>query len=180
MSQLIRFGIVLGTICLVATLVLALTHEITKPKIDEELRFEENMALKAIMPYADSFNENQIDEIEYFEARKGKSLVGYCIRVTGNGYNGFMRMIVGIDLNGIINGVEILEHQETPGLGAKVNEIRPEEKEPYFLAQFKGKQASEIAVKKDIDAITGATISSRAVTVAISTTVAEFLAKVKR
>ena len=180
MNQLIRFGIVLGTICLVATLVLAVTYEITKPKIDDKLKVEEEAALKAIMPGADSFNENQIDEIEYFEARKGKSLVGYCIRVTGNGYNGFMRMIVGIDLNGIINGVEILEHQETPGLGAKINEIRPEEKEPYFLAQFKAKQARTVAVKKDIDAITGATISSKAVTVAISLTVTEFLAKVKK
>lgn len=180
MNQLIRFGVVLATICLIATLVLAVTHEITKPLIEDKLRIEEETALKAIIPDADSFNEKEADEISYFEAMRDNRLVGYCVRVTGNGYNGFIRMIVGIDLNGEIQGVKILEHQETPGLGSKINEVLLGEKEPYFLRQFKGKQARSVAVKKDIDAITGATISSRAVTVAISLTVSEFLAKVKR
>lgn len=180
MNQLLKFGIILGTICLAATLVLAVTYEVTRPKIEEQMKIEEQEALKAILPEADNFAAKTANGIDYFEALKGSDVTGYCVKVTGAGYAGYMRMIVGIDTNGIIKGIRILEHQETPGLGAKINETSPGEKEPYFLRQFKGKQARTIAVEKDIDAITGATISSRAVTDAINKTVGEFLAKVKR
>lgn len=180
MNQLFKFGITLSLICLLATLVLAVTYEITKPKIEEKERVEEEAALKAIMPEADSFKKKTIEGIDYFDALKSETLVGYCIRATGNGYSGFIKIIVGIDLNGVIKGVEVLEHQETPGLGAKIREIRPGEKEPWFLRQFKGKSGKTMVLKKDIDAITGATISSKAVTDAVNKAVNEFLSKVKK
>src|SRR3989338_1796166 len=100
MNQMIRFGLILAVICLTATLVLAVTYQVTKPKIDEELRVEEAAALKIILPEADSFNAKSLDGIEYFDALKGGNLIGYCIRVTGVGYNGFMRIVVGIDTAG--------------------------------------------------------------------------------
>lgn len=180
MNQVVKFGVILGAICLAATLVLAITYEVTKPKIDAEFKREEKAALEAIQPDADSFTEKSVDGIEYFDAMKDGKVVGYCVRTTGTGYNGYIRMIVGIDKTGVIKGVEIIEQYETPGLGAKIDEIRPGETEPYFLKQFKGKSAMTIAVKKDIDAITGATISSKAVTDAIRGTVEEFLKKVKK
>jgi len=180
MNQMVRFGMILGIICLAATLVLAFTYEITKPKIEAQRKAEEEAALKKIIPGADSFQEKTQGDIDYFEARKNGALAGYCIRVTGMGYGGYMRIIVGIDPDGVIKGVDILEHQETPGLGAKINEIRPGESEPYFLKQFKGKQARTVTVKRDIDAITGATISSKAVADAINKAVNDFLSKVKR
>jgi Na+-translocating ferredoxin:NAD+ oxidoreductase subunit G len=180
MNQMAKFGMILGIICLAATLVLAVTYEVTKPKIEAELKTEEQAALKNIVPSADSFEAKSIGDIEYFDALKDGALVGYCIKVTAAGYSGYMRIIVGVDTNGIIKGVNILEHQETPGLGSKINEVKPGDTEPYFLRQFKGKQARTVAVKKDIDAITGATISSKAVTDAINRTVSEFLLKVKR
>ena len=179
-NQMVRFGVILGVICLAATLVLAATYEITKPKIDAELKKEEQDALKEIIPEADNFINDSVDGIEYFKAEKNKSLVGYCIRVTGTGYNGYIRCIVGIDKNGIIKGARILEHYETPGLGAKINEVKPGETQPWFLRQFEGKPAKEIFVKQNIDAITGATISSKAVTDAIRDTVSKFLSKVKK
>ncbi|MDO8535857.1 MAG: RnfABCDGE type electron transport complex subunit G [Candidatus Omnitrophota bacterium] len=180
MSQLVKFGLILGVICLAATLVLAVTYEVTKPKIEKQLNTEEQDALKAIIPSADSFNEKTLDGIDYFEAFKGKTLVGYCVRAVGNGYGGYMKIMAGVDPNGTIEGVAVLEHNETPGLGAKINEIKPGESEPWFLKQFKGKPARTIAVKKDIDAITGATISSKAVTNAIRETVDDLFIKLKR
>jgi electron transport complex protein RnfG len=180
MNQMVRFGIILGVICLAATLVLAVTYEVTRPKIEAQLKIEEQAALKQIVPEADSFEAKSAGDIEYFDAMKNGALVGYCIKMTGVGYGGYLRMIVGIDTKGIIKGVNVLEHQETPGLGSKINEIKPGEGEPYFLRQFKGKQAQTVAVRRDIDAITGATISSKAVTDAINKTVSEFLLKVKR
>ena len=97
MNQIARFGMVLGVICLLATLVLALTYQVTKPKIEEQLKKEEQAALKAISPYTDSFREKSIDGINYFEALKGGKLQGYCLRITANGYSGFIRLMAGID-----------------------------------------------------------------------------------
>ena len=176
MVKLIRSGLVLAAFCMIAALVLAVTYEITKPKVGEQLKREEESVLRSIMPSADSFSEKTLDGIEYFEALKGKAVVGYCVRVAGSGYNGYIRMIAGVDLNGTIQGVAVLEHNETPGLGAKINEIRPGESEPWFLKQFKGKNVGTIAIKKNIDAITGATISSMVVTEAINKTVSSFMA----
>ena len=124
-NQMARFGMIIGAICLAATLVLALTYEATKPKIEAQLKAEEQEALKKIMPDAGSFNHKTADDIEYFEAVKGQDVIGYCIKVTGTGYGGYIRMIAGIDPSGKIKGVSVLEHQETPGLGSKINEIRP-------------------------------------------------------
>jgi electron transport complex protein RnfG len=179
-NQLVKFGLILGAICLAATLVLAVTYEVTKPKIEEQLKIEEQNALRTIMPSADSFTEKSLDGIEYFEAFKDKMLVGYCVKVVGSGYSGYIRIMAGVSLNGTIQGVAVLEHSETPGLGARINEIRPGDSEPWFLKQFRGKIASAIAVRKDIDAITGATISSKAVTDAIRRTVSDLLGKLER
>ena len=180
MNQLVKFGLILGVICLAATLVLAVTYEVTKPKIAAQLKMEEQSALKNIMPGADSFVEKKMGEIEYFEALSGNVPVGYCVRVTGNGYSGYIRIMAGVDMDGTIQGVAVLEHSETPGLGARINEIKQGESEPWFLKKFKGKNARNIAVKKDIDAITGATISSKAVTDAIRKTIDELFTKLKR
>ena len=175
MIRLIKFGLILGLICLSSTLVSAVTYEVTKPKVAAQLKSEEDAALKSIMPSAESFNEKTLDGIVYFEAIKGNKIVGYCVRVTGNGYNGYIKMIAGVDLNGTIQGVSVLEHSETPGFGARINEIRPGESEPWFLRQFKGKPAGTVTIKKDVDAITGATISSMAVTNAIRKTVGSLM-----
>jgi electron transport complex protein RnfG len=180
MSQSARFGLTLGAICLAATLVLAITHGITKPKIDEQAALEKTRSLKRIMPEASSFEPKAAGGIEYFEAMKDGAVAGYCVNAVGSGYAGYIRMIVGIDTKDAIRGVEILEHQETPGLGAKIAEVRPGEKGPYFLRQFRGKQARTVAVGKDIDAITGATISSEAVTDAVRDTVNEFMSRIRR
>lgn len=180
MKQLFKFGLVLGVICLTSTLVLALTYQITKPAIDKELNNEEQKALKAILPEADIFKEKALEEIGYFEALQGSKLIGYCLKVIGNGYNGFIRIIVGIGLDGTIKGVRVLEQYETPGLGARINETRPGEKDPWFLRQFAAKPAQTVEVGKDIDAITGATVSSRAVADAVRESVKRFLDKMKK
>lgn len=84
-----------------------------------------------------------------------------------DGYSGLIRIMLGVDASGRIHGVYILEHRETPGLGSKICN-------PEFLDQFKGKSLRNFtfAVEKDggdVDAVTSATISSRAVTEALKT-----------
>ena len=87
---------------------------------------------------------------------------------TKNGFSGMIKMMVGFDNNGTILNVEVLEQSETPGLGAKMTE----EGNP-ILASIKGKEASKtkLTVKKDggdVDALTAATISSRAYAEAVA------------
>lgn len=180
MNQVFKFGLVLGLICLAATLVLAVTYEVTKPIIEAQARDEETAALKEIIPDATSFVKKSSGGMEYFEAMKNGRLAGYCIKALGNGYGGYIRMVVGVDTSGVILGVRVLEQQETPGLGTQITEVKPPDKEPFFLKQFAGKDGRTVAIGKNIDAITGATISSRAVTDGVNKAVTEFLAKVKR
>lgn len=175
MNQLFRFGLILGIICLVATMVLAVTYEVTKPKIEAQLKKEEDAALREILPQADVFTPKTIGGTDYFEARRGGALAGYCLKVTGAGYGGYIRMIAGIDPSGTITGIRVLEHQETPGLGARIAEVKSGAKEPWFLAQFRGRDARTVEVPGTIDAITGATISSKAVTDAVRSAAAQFL-----
>ena len=179
MSQLLKFGFVLGIICLIATLVLAVTYEITRPKIEAQLKKEEQAALKEIIPNADYFDAKSADGIQYFEAVRAKNVIGYCLKITATGYCGYIRMIAGIDTKGVIKGISVLEQYETPGLGARIVEVKTGEGEPWFLKQFKGKIAANIYVQKDINAITGATISSKAVTDAVRDAAKTFFAKLK-
>jgi electron transport complex protein RnfG len=79
-----------------------------------------------------------------------------------------IRLLAGVDVNGLLTGVTVLEHRETPGLGAQIAHIAYGESEPAFLAQFKGKTADGLVLGKaegqgSVQAITGATISSQAV-----------------
>ncbi len=180
MNQLFKFGLILSLICFIATLVLAVTYQITSPKIEEQKRIEEKEALQVVMPQAASFGEEKsVDGIDYFEAfDQDKKLLGYCVKTVGTGYSGFIRMMVGLDRQGTIEGLEVLEQQETPGLGARIEEVRPGEKDAWFLRQFNGKKSADIELRKDISAITGATISSKAVVSAVKKTAAEFLSKV--
>ena len=69
--------------------------------------------------------------------------------------------MVGMDTNGIITHIKILSQDETPGLGAKIVEVANGESEPWFQRQFSGKKASDL--DHAVDAITGATITSKAV-----------------
>jgi len=180
MKNQVKFIFTLWVICLSVVFVMALGQGITYSKVNQEMRQREKDALAAMMPEAESFKEKSIEGIEYIEALKGKDIIGYGVKAVGQGYTGDITSLVGIDTKGAIKGVEILEHQETPGTGGKITEIKPGEKEPWFLKQFKGKIANDLELNKNIDAITGATISSRAVTDSIQKTVAEFLSKIEK
>ena len=180
MKQLFKFGLILASICFAASLVLAMTYEATKPVIDSRAKEDEAKALSgSVMPEADDFREKAVDGIEYYEAYKNKRLIGYCVKAVGSGYGGYFHIIIGVDRSGVIKGVEVLDHQETPGLGAKIVEVKEGEKEAWFLRQFRGKDAKSIALK-DIDAITGATISSKAVVDAVNRSIKGFLEKIER
>ena len=97
---------------------------------------------------------------------------GYLIMASGIGYSSVIESMVGVDTTGNIVGVKVISQQETPGLGTKIQETRYGDSAPWFTRQYIGRSAADdIRVGKDggtIDSITGATISSRALTNSIN------------
>ena len=113
----------------------------------------------------------QIETGQYYGGRLDGQFMGTAFTVvTNKGYSGPIEIVVAMDETGEkIAGVRIKSHSETPGLGANAVQIRYGEIEPWFLAQFSGLRPGEVSLKKDspegaVDAITAATITSRAVT----------------
>lgn len=99
----------------------------------------------------------------YYDATSGGTTVAYIADTSGKGYSSFIQMMVSLDTGLKIKDVNILHHGETPGLGDQVEDRK------LFLDQFKGKALQQLVLikgetKENIQAITGATISSRAVT----------------
>ena len=115
--------------------------------------------LESIFPGLTGYEESD-DIIKVYE---GDKIAGYIFIATGNGYGGTLSILVGINPDYSIRAMEVLSHRETPGLGSEITS-------DAFTGQFGGLLMDEVALSKDggkIDAITGATISSRAATVAI-------------
>ena len=174
-----RLGLILMTICLAASLVLAATYKITAPLIQAQKIDAEKEALKEILPQADDFLEKQLDNLIYYEAIKHNRTIGYVLKARSKGYSGNIDMLVGIDRDGIIQAVEILSQTETPGLGSRIVEVKQGQNKPWFLEQFKAKSATDLNMS-DIQAITGATISSRVVLEGVKEQAKIFLVAIKK
>jgi electron transport complex protein RnfG len=160
----------LVVVTLVASTALGYIYELTKEPIAAAKLAKKIRAIdQVVVPYDNNPVDDMFklpvtgseDSLEVYPANKGEEAVGYAIRtVSGKGYGGDVWLMVGLKPNGVIHDIAVLEHKETPGLGTKMAD-------PEFKDQFKGKNPSDfnIDVVKDggeIDALTGATITSRA------------------
>lgn len=173
-----RLSLVLFLICSVSAGALAFVNVATRDRIraNEEqkerilrgkaLAGEQRGGLVAFDP-----EPVQIGEGRYYIGRLDGEFAGTAFTaVTNRGYSGPIEVVIAMDKTGEkIAGVRIKSHSETPGLGANAVQIKYGETEPWFLAQFSGLRPGEVRLKKDdpdgaIDAITAATITSRAVT----------------
>lgn len=158
-KEFIKLSAILCIITLVAALLLAGVNKITAPRIAQAEKNASMQAMKQILPDADSF-EQMNDNV--FLAKKGDKRIGFCVKVITTGYGGEISMMVGIDADATVQGIEILSHSETAGLGAKIVE-------EDFKKQFRDKNPQLEVVKNEtqnpsqMTAITGATISSRAI-----------------
>lgn len=179
MKEMLRFGIILLIICFSASLVLGVTYKFTHSRIEAQQVTEEKQALDEVFLEANKFEEKNLNGKNYYLAKKDGQELGYIIRAETKGYSGTIVMLVGFDFKGEIKGIKILTLQETPGLGSKINEVRQGEKKPWFLRQFEGRAADGLDLK-GIQAISGATISSRAVLEGVKKSVTEFLTMLKQ
>lgn len=161
--------ITLLAVASVAALSLGAVYNITKAPIEAAQKKKQEEAIRQVLPAFDSLVTSKAisargtDSLSMFYAYQGDQLVGVAVNTyTNKGFSGLVRLMVGLLPDGTINNTAVLEHKETPGLGDKMQQS----KSPWSI-QFNGKNpsTSNIHVKKDggeVDAITAATISSRA------------------
>ena len=145
--------VVLGVICLVITALLALTNSATEPVIKKAAQERAEAARAEIIPDADGFELLEVEGLpeNVDEVYGTTNDVGYIFMLSPMGYGGEMNLILGMNNDGTIIDVNTLKHSETKGMGSKTAE------EP-FRSQFRGKDEK----LEGVDAITGATISSKA------------------
>jgi len=177
--DIIKNGLIMAAYSLIAGAALAFVYMKTAPVIEaqKEARTGDTVMLEVLPGMSGGFEKKgEEGGFQYWIGYRDSGrhdVGGYVFIVLGNGYTKGVPIetMVGVDPDGVITGVKILFQQETPGLGDKIQEIKAGESEPWFTRQFVGKStADDLRVKKDggvIDAISGATISSRAVTESI-------------
>ena len=150
----------LFVICLVVAGALAGSNAITARKIEELNRRNTEALMKQVLP-AEAYEEVSAEGGTVYRASSGGAAAGYVIVTAAKGYGGDVQVMTGFDETGAITNIDIVAcDDETPGLGQRV-------KERAFLDQFVGK-AEKTVLKTDVDAITGATISSTAVNQAVN------------
>jgi len=173
-------SITLFLICVVVSMLLGFTNNITKDRIAEREAMDAEIARKEVLKAAEYFEPVEKDKSVFqkisgpasiedaYIGFSGDSVAGYVFSVVTKGYGGEMKVTVGIEKSGMISGVKIGQNSETPGLGSRASE------EP-FISQLSGfAPGKPLKVVKgvknspeEIDAISGATITSRAVVNAV-------------
>ncbi|TEB14144.1 Electron transport complex protein RnfG [Pelotomaculum sp. FP] len=171
-EELIKPSLVLLLICLVVTAALAFTYQVTAPVIADINTRNANIARGEVLPQGQgSFSQvnAQLPEnvAEVYKADNGAGMV---LTTLDKGFGGQITVMVGIDSEGAITGVKVTKHSETPGLGTKAMTAE-------YLSQYQGQKAitrSAEPGETEIDAITGATISSNAIFRATETALAQY------
>ena len=174
-KDMFKLGLNLLIISAVAALLLALTNSLTASTIAQRNEQANAEARKLVLESAQDFeqvkdaktdNSKGVKVSEIYEAKDASgNTVGYTLKVLPSGYGGTIELMVGIDsANGQVSGINVVSNSETAGLGAKATD-------PEFSDQYKGKPLEELSVLKngtpgdtEIKAISGATITSTAVT----------------
>ncbi len=168
MKDMFKITMPLVVIFAVAGIIMAVTYQHTYPVRFQAEKLEKEQALKEMAPTAtDPIKPAGIWTVnnkpyEYYQATAGGKPVAAIAETAGKGYSSFIKMLVALDPDMKISDVKVLDMNETPGLGDQVLE-------KSFLDQFKGKSLSQIILvkgetKENIQAVSGATYSSRGVT----------------
>ena len=169
--------VVLFLIPFITALLLGFVNQVTAPQIEKNNEATRAAAMAELIPEAEPVQaepaevpspDKDTPAIQnIYEMQKDGETVGYCMEVLPSGFGGTLTVVVGINTDGTVAGAKVTSHAETPGLGAKA------QADPTWIPQFAGKPADgSLAVTKDggdIVPITGATITSRAVTKAVNT-----------
>ena len=184
-KYIIKLTVTLFVTCVIVAGLLGLVDNVTREKI-AAINWENTVAaMKAVVadPDATTFSDalenteamsaaalaggGTLDSV--YEVQVGGASAGYAIKVVASGSQGNIEMMVGVDGEGAVTGVSIVDNAETAGIGSKVME-----NQNGGLDQFIGKSAADgtLAVGTNVDAITGATVSSKGVTAGVNAALA--------
>ncbi|MFH1283297.1 MAG: RnfABCDGE type electron transport complex subunit G [bacterium] len=185
MKTIINYTLRLTIVSIVASGLLAYVYQTTYERIKENKEKEKVEKIKSVLPEVDNINEVERNGKIIYQGVYGGELKGTVIEVSEQGYAGPVKLLVGVDTKGRVIAINVLSHKETPGLGNKIED-------QWFKDQFKKKDYEGVTLKRDsqsnsqdavsqasgydrgIDAITAATISSRAVVKAVRKALSEF------
>ncbi|QAT43943.1 FMN-binding protein [Aminipila luticellarii] len=176
----IKPSLVLVLICLVVSVALSQVHSITLPLINAMAAKTADQTRTLVLPNATTFTsyEGTLQEgiIDFYWADNG---AGAAITAEANSYGGPITVMIGVDAKGAVTGVKVMSHSDTPGLGTKAQT-------PEYLSQYEGKTAADLIAdletvgqdtikdNTNLDAVTGATISSNGVYHAVQRALAQF------
>ena len=169
-KYVLRIALTLLAITAVVAVILAAVNSVTAPKIAAQNEQKTQAAIEAVLPGGGQEVDFTDDTGLVTAAYKGDA--GCAIQVTPSGFNGAVTMMVGVDNDGKVTGISIISHTETAGLGAVA--AADTEAGESFRSKFIGKSGS-VSVTKDggeVDALTGATITSRAVCTGVNAALA--------
>ena len=174
-QKIFKLGLILFIVTAITGLILGVVYEITASPIKQTQERLKNEALSGALPEAENFSLLELapgapDIVKEVQGGTKDGVgTGYCITVSPKGYGGPIEIVVGIASDGALRAIRILNQTETPGLGAKAADAA-------FTNQYSEKQVERMAVVKttpstpdQIQAISGATITSEAVTLGVNT-----------
>ena len=190
-KYIIKLTVTLFVTCVIVAGLLGLVNMVTKDKIAAINWENTQTAMKAVVADPDNteFSEalentdamsaaakaagGTLDSV--YEVLVGGENAGYAIKVVASGSQGNIEMMVGVDAEGVVTGVSIVDNSETSGIGSKVMSNEPLSSGVGVLDQFQGKSAAAdgtLTVGKNVDAISGATVSSKGVTAGVNAALA--------
>ena len=190
-KSMIKNALVLFAITLVAGVLLGLVYQVTKDPIAKQAKLAQDKANMSVFADATTFDDVElnadgaasavsgftgvtIEDVKEAKDASGAPL-GYVIRVSSKGYGDFITYTVGITNEGNVNGISIISIAETPGLGMNAEKV--------IVPQFENKQVQQFSVVKNgqltspssqIEAISGATITSKAITNGVNASITYF------
>ena len=162
-----KLTVTLFSICAVVALLLGIVNSITEPIITR-MQEEKTAAAMAKVLVADEYVPVDVQRENVsamYKAMTAGEQIGFVVEVTTNGFGGAISMVVGVDMNGVVTGVAVTADKETANVGTKVT------KDPAVLERFAGLTGTVTVNSGEnrFDAISGATVSSKAVTAGVNT-----------
>ena len=189
-KYIIKLTVTLFITCVVVAGALGFVNKITAPNIAAINKAKTEEAMKAVVadPEASTFSDplEITPEMvaaaasaggsvtEAYAVETGGAAAGHALKIVASGSQGSIEMMVGLDAEGVVTGVSVVKNAETAGIGSKVMSNEPNVKGVPVLDQFQGKSAADgtLAVGTNVDAITGATVSTKGITAGVNAAIA--------
>ena len=189
-KYIIKLTVTLFLTCVVVAGLLGLVNKVTEPNITAANKAKTEAAMQQVVADPEGSTFSDALEItaamndaaasagakvtEAYEVQAGGAAAGYALKIVSSGSQGNIEMMVGVDAEGVVTGVSIVKNSETAGIGSKVMANEPTAAGVGVLSQFVGKSAADgtLTVGTNVDAISGATVSSKGVTTGVNAALA--------